>query len=95
MARIEFTAQSGRLLVTVTLSRRNLLALLAKLELPVSLRAISSTNAYADGEPVDPVVMVVRAEPDAEHYRARNPGPMSPITETLISVEPPSRTSRR
>ncbi len=62
--------------VTVTLSRRNLLALLAKLDEPGSLRTI--IRDCGD------LVLVVRAEDDAVHYAEREPGPMTPTTEAGI-----------
>lgn len=62
--------------VTVTLSRRNLLALLAKLDEPHSLRTI--IRDCGD------LVLVVRAEDDPVHYAAREPGPMTPTTEAGI-----------
>lgn len=74
--RIEYTDDS----VTVTLSRRNLLTLLAKL----------------DGHPPDSAAMIfkysddlletiyVAAEEDAVHYTDREPGEMHPATERAV-----------
>jgi hypothetical protein len=64
----------------VTLSRRNLLALLQKLEMEGSARTLISDNCPPGLE------LVVRAEDDEEHYaeRAEPPGPMHPRTEAFI-----------
>jgi len=56
----------------VKLSRRNLLALLHKLEMPNSARTIIKP---------DGVTLIV--EPDI-HYAGRQPGPMHPETEAFI-----------
>lgn len=68
---------------TVTLSKRNLLALLTKLEMAGSARTIVSYNTEPDGW-----VLVVRAESDEEHYSTRTfpPGPMHPHTELDIAL---------
>ena len=58
----------------VTLSRRNLLALLAKLDMPGSHRTI-----------VKPGEIVVTAEPDEIVYAGRKPGRMDPQTEARIN----------
>ena len=69
----------------MTLSRRNLLALLAKVSDPFSARMLASGNAYRDGEEIDDVCLIVRCEPDADHYADRlPPGPMRPAIEALI-----------
>ena len=52
-------------MILVTLSQRNLLALLAKLADPFSARMLASGNAYRDGEEIDGVSLIVRCEPDA------------------------------
>lgn len=66
--------------ITVTLSRRNLLALLSKLErnrqTPGSSRC---TIVKPDGT-------VVRAEEDEVHYAARRAGQMHPIEEKVIAA---------
>jgi hypothetical protein len=71
--------------VAVTLSRRNLLALLAKLELQGSARTLISRNAYVGGECAR-IHLVVRAESDDDHYAERGfpPGRMHPLTERFI-----------
>jgi hypothetical protein len=72
-------------LVLVTLSRRNLLALLAKLDEPASWRTIAGGYVYCDEELVDGVTLAVRSEPDELHYADREPpGPMLPSTEASI-----------
>lgn len=59
----------------VRLSKRNLLALLAKLEIHGDPRSI----VKGDGT-------VVIAEPDEIHYRDYTPGPMKPETERLVGI---------
>jgi hypothetical protein len=59
----------------VRLSKRNLLTLLAKLEIHGDPRSILK----GDGT-------VVIAEPDEIHYRNHTPGPMKPETERLVSI---------
>jgi hypothetical protein len=70
----------------VTLSRRNLLALLHKLEMSGSARTLVSEDCP------EGLVLVVRSEEDDEHYGARSlpPGPLHPSTEAFInSLKPP------
>ena len=64
----------------VTLSRRNLLALLHKLEMEGSARTLISSDCPPGLE------LVVRAEDDEVHYQDRDepPGPMHPKTEAFI-----------
>jgi hypothetical protein len=64
----------------VTLSRRNLLALLQKLEMLGSARTLTSDDCP------DGLELVVRAEEDEDHYRGRTapPGPMHPRTESFL-----------
>lgn len=63
---------------TITLSRRNLLAGLHKLDMPGSARTI--WRRMDDGS-----LLVFRVEDDAEHYdRPEPPGAMHPETETFI-----------
>jgi hypothetical protein len=65
--------------VVVTLSRRNLRTLLAKLDghPPGSARAIMKDVDRA-------TTLVVRAEEDDAHYADRPPGAMHPLTEAEI-----------
>jgi hypothetical protein len=64
----------------ITLSRRNLLALLQKLEMEGSARTLVSDDCPEGLE------LVVRAEDDEQHYRSRAvpPGPMHPRTESFL-----------
>lgn len=64
----------------VTLSRRNLLALLQKLEMQGSARTLTSEDCPEGLE------LVVRAEEDDHHYGSRSepPGPMHPRTESFL-----------
>lgn len=66
----------------VTLSRRNLLALLQKLDMEGSARTLTSDHCPPGLE------LVVRAEDDQEHYsdRVEPPGPIHPSTEAFIRV---------
>lgn len=57
----------------VTLSKRNLLSLLYKLEMPHSQRGIVKTDGTC-----------IMAESDEIHYRNRPPGEMCPGTEDFI-----------
>ena len=59
-------------IVSVVLSRRNLRALLIKLDTPESACAIYKDYVY------------LRAEEDADHYIDREPGPMHPDTEAAL-----------
>ena len=68
----------------VTLSRRNLLALLAKLEQQNSTRPIVGRYVYVDGE-LSELALAVRSEPDDAHHADRAPaGPMLEETEAAI-----------
>ena len=75
--------------VEVTLSRRNLLALLHKVDMPGSARRIESRDARVMGRTAE-LVLVVRCEGDEEHYngprrRARGKaGRMHRFTEAFI-----------
>ena len=74
--------EDGRPAVAVTLSRRNLLALLAKLDTEGSERTLLKRE-----EPLgEQWTLVVIAEEDGEHYdgRAEPPGPMHQVTEAFI-----------
>ena len=75
--------------VEVTLSRRNLLALLHKVDMPGSARRIESRDSTVMGRAAE-VVLVVRCEGDEEHYdgprrRARGKrGRMHRYTEAFV-----------
>ena len=67
--------------IIITLSRRNLLALLTKLEHPDSHKGIFMEHAHGDA------TLWVFAEDDDTHYADRpyGPGPMHPTTERDIT----------
>jgi hypothetical protein len=67
----------------VSLSRRNLLALLYKLEMAGSSRTL------AGGDCPEGFELVVRVEGDDEHYakREEGPGPMHPQTEAFLQAQ--------
>lgn len=72
---MKFTIENGR--VTVTLSKRNVLALLSKVDDPYSGRTLYNQN--------DPGWLIVKVEPDAEHYSGRTPGQVSEKSEAFIA----------
>ncbi len=88
MARLEITTGPGGTSVSVTLSRRNLLALLHKLELPGSARTLINDDCWLNGEqtPLGALELHLHCEEDDEHYGKRPgpPGPMHPATEQFI-----------
>lgn len=65
--------------VEIVLSRRNLLALLHKLDMEGSARTLTGYDTTGC------VPIVVRCENDAEHYVGREPGPMHSATEAFIA----------
>lgn len=68
--------------IRVTLSERNLRALLSKLRMPDSACTIyMSTDGDVPG-------IYVSAEPDDQHYAGRTPGRMHPITEEVLREKP-------
>jgi hypothetical protein len=67
--------------VHVTLSRRNLLSLLAKLD---GHPAGSSCTLIRYSTPDKWSALIVQAEEDAVHYADRTPGPMHPDTEAQL-----------
>lgn len=81
--RLSFDVANSSAVAEVVLSRRNLLALLLKLDEPESFRRIES-NDCPNGWRV-----AVLAEDDDEHYGARPvpPGPMHPATEAFIAID--------
>lgn len=64
--------------IRVTLSRRNLLTLLLKLDEPESKRTL-----WRRGSITEPHLTVV-AESDEEHYQGREPGEISPRTQAAL-----------
>jgi hypothetical protein len=90
--------ETGETFVLV-LSERNLLALLAKLRNPQSLRTLTSDNGYRGGVPIDDMTVVVHAEPDELHYAGRiePPGAMDESIEQFLTIHtavtrPPANT---
>lgn len=77
----ELEEPSGRRIVMLVLSERNLLGLLAKVYDPLSHRTLERFSD--DGS----MKFVVKAEPNAEHYIGRAPGPMHPRTERVMKEE--------
>jgi len=65
-------------MIVLTLSRRNLVSLLHKLEMPVSARTIVKDSD--DGEAV-----FIQVKPDEEVYVDRPPGRMHPETEAFMA----------
>lgn len=88
MAKLELNAEGGTTHVVVTLSRRNLLALLHKLDMPNSSQAISNREIFVNGErpDYDDYTFLIRSESDEEHYANREAGPgvMHPTTERFV-----------
>jgi len=97
MARLHIMNFERERRVEVTLSRRNLLALLHKLDMPGSVRQLENTDCYEDGVPTSlplgedqaqlpPTTLVLRCEDDDEHYARRvlGPGFMHPETERFV-----------
>lgn len=78
--RFEIDLRGGGQVAEVTLSKRNLLALLTKLDMPGSKCTITSREAPAGW------MLSVRSESDERHYDKRPfaPGRMHPITEEAI-----------
>lgn len=98
MARAHVQNLHGSRRIEVTLSRRNLLALLHKLDMPGSKRQIENNDCWEDGvqtpwtaaevaaSDLPQTLLVLRCEDDDEHYGNRpvGPGPMHPATERYV-----------
>lgn len=98
MARLHLINLESERRVEVVLSRRNLLALLHKLDMPGSARQLENNDCWEDGRqtPYYPgeelgsdlprTVLVLRCEDDEEHYgkREAGPGAMHPETEAFL-----------
>ena len=98
MARLHIMNLERERRVEVTLSRRNLLTLLQKLDMAGSMRQIENNDCIEDGvqTPFHPheleasdlprTTLVLRCEDDAEHYAKRpaGPGAMHPATERFV-----------
>ncbi len=67
-------------MIIVKLSRRNLLCLLHKLEMPGSARVIVKSSAEEDEQGEPRCEVYVNAVTDEEFYVDREPGPMHPET---------------
>lgn len=83
--RLEIKGDDARM--RIVLSRRNLLALLHKLDMPGSARTIEGHYIYVDGIllPADGAFLV-SSEDDEEHYAGRVPaGIMHQETEMFIA----------
>lgn len=99
MARLHVMNLENERRVEVVLSRRNLLALLHKLDMPGSARQLENNDCWEDGKqtPYYPgeergtdlprTVLVLRCEDDDEHYSKREAGPgvMHPETEAFLA----------
>jgi|SRR5665213_906014 len=87
--RIRLDGEGKPRAAVVTLSRRNLLALLHKLDMPGSARMLYNSDVEIDGEYAPDFAFVLRCEADGEHYAQRPdpPGPMHPNTESFIHAE--------
>lgn len=89
MARLELEERAGVICAVVTLSRRNLLTLLHKLDMPESKRTFVNNDCWVAGEqaPAGELLLVLRCEDDPEHYAKREagPGPMHPDTEVFVT----------
>jgi hypothetical protein len=66
--------------IIITLSRRNLLALLQKVDLPPGQSACTIMQESEEGH-----IVSVTAEPDEVHYQGRTPGRMRGDAETFIA----------
>jgi hypothetical protein len=86
VARLEIQTGEHDTAVVVTLSRRNLLALLHKLDMPGSAREIRNGDCHLDGRYAPALELVLRSETDSEHYAKRPapPGGLHPQTETFV-----------
>jgi hypothetical protein len=98
MARLHVMNLENERRVEVVLSRRNLLTLLHKLDMPGSARQIENNDCWEDGAqtPWYPdkdegsvlprTTLVLRCEDDEEHYgkRAFGPGVMHPASEAFV-----------
>jgi hypothetical protein len=86
MARLEIVENESEMQIHVTLSRRNLYALLHKLDQPSSSRTIVNGDCHRNGCYEPAMFLVLHCEDDPEHYASRSepPGPMSPDTENYV-----------
>jgi hypothetical protein len=69
---------------TIVLSKRNLLALLSKVDDPTSRKTLLAGQGGVNG--VGDETLIVKCEPDEVHYAQRPPaGRMSDISEAFIA----------
>jgi hypothetical protein len=80
--------EDGRLAICVDLSRRNLLALLHKLDMPGSGRTIYREIEGVDGQEA---ILIVRSEDDDAHYAEREAREMDPASEAYIRASDEGR----
>jgi hypothetical protein len=76
--------------ITVVLSKRNLLALLHKVDQEWSRKTITNDFIWLEGEllPVNTVDFNIIVEPDSEHYSGREtPGEMHHESEAFIAAQ--------
>ena len=74
----------SREVVWVTVSRRDLVSLLRKLEQPSPLRMAVSLNTFRDGERAADVVLVLQAENDGWQRRNTKPEPAQRRLDALL-----------
>lgn len=81
--KLRIDEQADGAVAVVTLSRRNLLALLHKLEMPGSARTLTTGYDCPEGWS-----LIVRSESDSEHYGARSepPGALHPESEIFVRL---------
>lgn len=88
MARLDITTPGENREVRVTLSRRNLLSLLHKLDMPGSARRLENNDCWENGAQCayPGTLLVLCCEDDDEHYASRSgaPGKMHPDTEKFV-----------
>lgn len=84
--KLNIVERAGIDVAIVTLSRRNVLALLHKLDMPESHRTLFSGDTFSEGVPVANLRLMVQVEDDPVHYVAREaPGMMHPDTEAFVT----------
>ena len=76
---------ASREVVWVTLSRRDLISLLRKLEQPTPVRMAVSLNAFRDGQCVDDVVLVVQVEHEGWPTRTSGQETTRPRLKALLN----------
>ena len=74
----------SREVVWVTISRRDLVSLLHKLEQPTPLRTVVSDNTFRDGKRAEDVVLVLQVENDGWQQRDISLEPARPRLKALL-----------